>query len=470
MDLSHIPMDAEGIKKFKQEMHEAGIDEIEIGFPPPGSYEHPAFALPYVKSIKYRNTSPITDKPVTEKVTHFSQYSSEDQRLYVQTVFDFFRDDARWPTYRQVEQILRKINRRLNIDDITKELPDGYANSFALHHNLDEEAILSLKAIKECQNSEEVLKDFIKAMGLFADMYYEANIDQMKATGADVHYKFQMPEASVERVGKLLKAEGWLYNSSDVTREESYGSTWQYMITRSINRIDGVTSIDEYLERRDNPDSKTVSSVDQSRTLLGYMYRKAGSEDVKTGTEIWTNDLTKPNEENGAKLEVALLNALTRLGVPVLFGGDIVKIAPATGEKIHSGPQTPVFDLVALNYGSPMHGPTAVLISCKSSKNQPKHIDINLLADESVKVRQLLLGWQVFGALVTLGNPASDDFQYRDDTRIWTQSDLQTILHARAHKYIAQFLWTPPWQWRQAIEIMWRNMYKAHHNDWLQEK
>lgn len=115
MDLSNIPMDAEGIKKFKQEMHEAGIDEIEIGFPPPGFYEHPTLAFPYVKSIKYRNTSPIADKPVIEKVTHFSQYSNEDQRLFVQTVFDFFRDYARWPTFRQVEQILRKINRRLNM-------------------------------------------------------------------------------------------------------------------------------------------------------------------------------------------------------------------------------------------------------------------------------------------------------------------------------------------------------------------
>jgi hypothetical protein len=149
---------------------------------------------------------------------------------------------------------------------------------------------------------------------------------------------------------------------------------------------------------------------------------------LKTGTEIWTNDLKIPNEVNGAKLEVAL------------------------------------------NYGSPMHGPTAVLISCKSSKNQPKHIDINLLADESVKVRQLLPGWQVFGALVTLGNPASDDFQYRDDIRIWTQSDLRTILHARAHKYIAQFLWTPPWNWNRNVEILWRNTYIAHHNDLSPDK
>jgi hypothetical protein len=60
MDLSNIPVDAEGIKKFKQEMHEAGIEEIEIGFPPPGPYEHPAFALPYVKSMqaqKYQSDS-----------------------------------------------------------------------------------------------------------------------------------------------------------------------------------------------------------------------------------------------------------------------------------------------------------------------------------------------------------------------------------------------------------------------------
>lgn len=389
-------------------------------------------------------------------------YFQEQKRLYVQTIFDFFREYARWPTYREVERNLDKIDRSLNIEFITSELPNGYANSFALQRNLNDPAILSLEAIKECQNSEKVLEDFIKAIGLFADMFYEANTDEMRVTGADVHYKFKMPEASVTKVGELIKGENWLYNSTDNTREESYGVTWLYMITRSIRRIYGVASLEDYLERRDNPNGGTITLVEQMRSFLGYMYRKPGSEDFKSGMDIWTKNLTEPNE-SGTKLETALLNALTRLGIPTMFGGDIERKLPDADKKSHSGPQTPVFDLIALDFGSPMREPTIVLISCKSTIRQPSDVDIRLLSNESAKVRNLLPGWQVFGTLVNLGEPTADDFQNRSDVRIWKQSDLQNILHARDYKYIAQFLWTPPWQWKRAMEIDWLHRYKANH-------
>lgn len=389
----------------------------------------------------------------------------EQKRVFVQTIFDFFQEYARWPTFREVERILDKIDRSLNIEFITGELPNGYANSFALQRNLDDLAILSLEAIKECQNSEKVLEDFIKAIGLFAGMFHEANADEMRVTGAAVHYKFKMSEASVIMVGALINGENWLYSSSGNIREDSYGVTWQYMITRSIRRMYGVTSHDDYLERRDNPSGRTVTLAEQMRTFLGYMYRTPGSEDVKSGIDIWTKNLTEPNEFTGSKLEVALLNALARLNVPTLFGGDIERSLPSTDKKSHSGPQTPAFDLVALDFGSPMREPTAVLISCKSTNKQPNNVDIRKLSDESEKVRKMLPGWIVFGALVNLGEPTADDFQNRDDIRIWKQSDLQNILHARDYKYIAQFLWTPPWQWKRAIEINWLYRFKAYHKD-----
>ncbi len=309
------------------------------------------------------------------------------------------------------------------------------------------------------------MEDFIKAIGLFADMFYEAGTDEIRVTGAAVHYKFNMPDAPVSKVGALIKGESWLYSSIGTTREESYGVTWLYIITRSIRRVNGVASIDDYLERRDNPSGGTITPAEQLRTLLGYMYRNPGSEDVGSGIATWTKNLTKPNEETGSKLEAALLNALTRLGVPTLFGGDIERALPGTDKKSHSGPQTPVFDLVALDFGSPMHNPKAVLISCKSTINQPKDIEIRLLSNESEKVRKLLPGWQVFGTLVNLGEPTADDFQNRNDIRIWKQSDLQAILHARDYKYIAQFLWTPPSGWVRDVESMWWGMYKAYHKD-----
>jgi hypothetical protein len=392
-------------------------------------------------------------------------YLQEQKRLYVQTIFDFFQEYTRWPSYKEVEGILDKIDRSLQIELITSELPDGYANSFALQRNIYLPAILSLEAIKECQNSEIILDDFTKSIRLFADMFYEANDDEVVITGADVHYKFQMPELVVKKVGILIGGEQWLYNSQGPIRVDTYGVTWQYTITRSIRRMFNVTSIDDYLERRDNPNGSITTLAQQLKTLLGYMYSKSG--DVESGITKWTKNLTEPNKETGTKLEVALHNALARLGVPAFFGGDIERIEPTTGVKTHSGPQTPVFDLVAVDFGMPMRSPTAVLISCKSTTNQPSDIDIRLLSNESERVRKLLPGWQVFGVLVNIGEPTADDYQERNDVRIWKQSDLQAILHARDYKYIAEFLWTPPWHWKRDRESMWWGRYKAYHKDLL---
>src|SRR5258708_1971634 len=464
MDIPKFPTDEQEIKKYKQKMQEAGIDEIEIEYPAPGYYDHPVG--PYVKTIKYRSTGLTADEATIEKFARADLHSNEQQRLYVQRVYDYFREKETWPTYREIDEQLIQIDRKLDIEEIVKDLPSGFGNLLAHNYKYGEKGVLSIAAIQQCKNSQEDLENFIKAIRLFADMHFKkAVVTDLTVTGADLWRELNMPESSIRKVGELIKGESWLYIGSEVDRVDGFGATWQYILTREIRKFDGILSIDEYLERRDKPNSRTISSADQVKSLLGYMYRKPGSEDAISGIETWAKNLTEPNEKTGTKLEVALLNALTRLGVPALFGGDIEWTQPITGEKEHSGPQTPIFDLVALNFGAPMRGPTAVLISCKSTRNQPKDIEIRLLSDESQKVRKLLPGWQVFGELVNLDEPTADDFQERNDVRIWKHSDLQVLFQARDSKYIAQFLWTPPWHWKRGVEITWRSMFNAYHKD-----
>lgn len=382
----------------------------------------------------------------------------DQQQFYLDTIYRYFHENATWPTYRYID---KKLFNEMGIDakEVSVSLPNGFANSFRFDNNFSDQATLSLEAIRMCDGSGGDLKDFLIAVRFMVELYKQAEEDYPPVTNADLKNQLHMTDDVIARVGKLLAGETILSRSSSMSLDGS--ETWNYKLDREIRRFGGVTSIEDYLERRNRQSITALQeTTNQLKSFLGYMYRKPGSDDADMGMAAWVKNLTEPNEETGVKLEVALLNALARLGVPILFGGDIQRIEPKSGGRKQSGPATPVFDLVAVTFGGPMHLPTAVLISCKSTNKQPDRIEIALLANESQKVRGLLSGWLVFGVMVNLGEPTADEFNHRQDVRIWKQSDLQALLNAKEYQSIAQFLWTPPWNWNRDTETMWQNIYR----------
>jgi hypothetical protein len=376
----------------------------------------------------------------------------EKQRLYLKTIFDHFHETAEWPTYRDVDGKLIDIDPDLDIQEISASLPSGFANIFRSDNDLDIQAILSIDAIRVCENSEGDLADFITTVRFFVDTFNKLKENNPTVNGRDLKNHLNISDDAIKRVGKMIIGENMLYGTFQSPTDVR--GTWVCSLKRDIRRFRGVISIEDYLERRDKERiTARQQETSQLASLLGHMYRQPNTEDIQAGIQTWIRNLTEPNQQTGAKLEVALLNALARLGVPTLFGGDIQC----------GGPATPRYDLVALNIGAPMQSPTAVLISCKSTGRQPDRIEIALLSDESRRVKALLPDWQVFGALVNLGEPTADEFNYRDDVRIWKQPHLQALLHAKELRYVSLFLWTPPWQWNRDRELMWQHMYRANH-------
>jgi hypothetical protein len=308
-----------------------------------------------------------------------------------------------------------------------------------------------------CNGSEGDLADFLTTVRFLVERYKQAGVDYPRVTHTDLKDHLHLTDDAIARMGYLILAESILHTSFTGPARDGE-RVWDCTLVREARRFDGVASIEGYLERR-NRERITAhqQTTSQLRSLLGHMYRQPNTEETAAGIQTWVSNLTQPNQQTGAKLEVALLNALARLGVPTLFGGDIQC----------GGPATPIYDLVALRFGTPMQPSTAVLISCKSTTNQPNRTDIALLSDASTRVQALLPGWLVFGALVNLGQPTADEFTYRQDVRIWKQLHLQTVLHAKEHQFIAQFLWTPPWYWDADKETMWWNTYRASHKEVL---
>jgi hypothetical protein len=189
---------------------------------------------------------------------------SDNQRLYLQTIFDYFHDHGKWPTYKYVDRKLIQIRRDLDIETISKSLPMGFANAFALNHDLNADAVLSIAAISVCRDSEEDLADFIRALIFCVETYFSAEEDTVEISSDDLVQQLNMPDLSIRKVGLLIKDayEHPIYHVFGSKDTEYKG--WVCTLSRNIRYFDGVTSIEKYLERLDQlrrPSSATVKAL-----------------------------------------------------------------------------------------------------------------------------------------------------------------------------------------------------------------
>ncbi len=176
---------------------------------------------------------------------------SDDQRLYLQTIFDYFHEHGKWPTYKYIDRKLIQIRRDLDIEEISKGLPTGFATAFAFNHNLNANAVLNTSAMSACNGSKEDLADFIRAIAFCVEKYFTSEEDSIEICSDDFIYNLSMSDLSVRKVGLLIRdaSEYPIYQSFGCKDTECNG--WTCTLSRNIRYINGVTSIEEYLARID---------------------------------------------------------------------------------------------------------------------------------------------------------------------------------------------------------------------------
>lgn len=161
---------------------------------------------------------------------------------------------------------------------------------------------------------------------------------------------------------------------------------------------------------------------DQITEILGSMYHASS---VDEGKQRWRDRLLT---SVGDDFEIALLNAIARFDIPVLFAGRL-----QTG-----GTATPGYDLVALNYARRR----VVLISVKGYTNNPSQEDCQKLLDAVDAVQEMLRGWYVSGILACHAtNNKLGLAKMRNDLLIWSREDLETLLEADRRGTIDFLLW-----------------------------
>ncbi len=243
---------------------------------------------------------------------------NDDQRLYLQTIFDYFHEHGKWPTYRYVDRKLTQIRRDLDIEKIAKSLPSGFASTSSYNLRLDDEAILSISAIYLCVGSGEELADFIKVLHFCVEKYFSVGEDTVQISSDDLRQHLDMSELSVRKVGLLIKNAYDYYIYTQFGYKDNEDNSWVLTLSRNIREFDGVTSIEQYLEKLDQikqtfvtpvpmlsqsvEDTDTLSGDELERLLaeIGYRYVETSSLEIKENV---------PSAKELARLMAAFANA-----------------------------------------------------------------------------------------------------------------------------------------------------------------
>ena len=127
---------------------------------------------------------------------------SDIQRLYLQTIFDYFHEHGAWPIYKFIDRKLNKIRRDLDIEKIAKSVPSGFASAFAFNRDLNAPATLNIFAIYECTGSEENLADFVKAIHYGVERYFGAREDETTIfiTSDELKEQLSLSELALRKV------------------------------------------------------------------------------------------------------------------------------------------------------------------------------------------------------------------------------------------------------------------------------
>ena len=179
---------------------------------------------------------------------------SKIQRLYLQTIFDYFHEQGAWPTYGYVEREISQTHRDFDMRAIARHLPSGFANAFAFNVDRNQEAVLIVPALHLCYGSEDDLSDFVRVLRFCVDKYFNFGENNLEVTSDEVKEQLNMSLLSLRKVGRLIEAEGLFWASFG--RRDIEGNSWVCKLTpgmEGIARFDKVETIEQYLEKRNSP-------------------------------------------------------------------------------------------------------------------------------------------------------------------------------------------------------------------------
>ena len=167
------------------------------------------------------------------------------QTIYLQTVYDYFRENGEWPTYRQVERKLLPTYRDFDVFEIAKSLIDSFSRSF-FTSDPTRQSSLSIEHIHQCQGSEQDLANFVDAIRYSADKYINSKEDEVSVSSDEISSNLHMEDLAVRKVG-LMMEKSPVFTVMD-SHTNAATAEWTLTLSRYVTSFDKVKSIDDYLD------------------------------------------------------------------------------------------------------------------------------------------------------------------------------------------------------------------------------
>jgi TRADD-N domain-containing protein len=171
---------------------------------------------------------------------------SKYQRLFLQTVYDFFRENAKWPTYRQVEIKILPDHRDFNVIEMARSLAEIQYRSF-ITNNPTTLAILSIEQIRQCLRSEQDLENLIRTIRYCAEKYGTSSEEKVEVSSDEIRTALQVDELAIRKIAAMTRATPiFSAMSGDVDDRK-----WTVLVSGDVIYFRDIQSIDDYFEGLD---------------------------------------------------------------------------------------------------------------------------------------------------------------------------------------------------------------------------
>lgn len=179
---------------------------------------------------------------------------TDDQRLYLQTIYDHFHVEGTWPTFLQVENTILQAHpeKRPDFDlaEICKGFPDDFISKFTSNNNYRDKAMFFVPVLAYFPEAKEEIESFLQAIGFCLEKMNTSTEEVPGILSEELSEQLHLDPLTVRKIGLLLPAEPWIPQSSGSNEAEGW---WRMGLRRGkygIRRFDGIKTFEQYLEKR----------------------------------------------------------------------------------------------------------------------------------------------------------------------------------------------------------------------------